>query len=152
MSIIGILDDTEERQVEMVRVLQVHYPALRVVVHDNAPDFLEWLRQEPGPVALLSLDHDLGPSRQRNGKRFEPGVGMDVVRLLEHRPPFCPVIVHSSNPLDAPTMVFRLEAAGWDVHRVFPSAEWIATAWLARVQVLLGQVHGPGSFGGDHET
>jgi hypothetical protein len=89
-------------------------------------------------IHLLSLDHDLGPSRERNGERFEPGTGMQVVDFLVSQRPTFPVIVHSSNPIDTPLMRSRLEEAGWTVYRVVPFREdWVAVEWLETVREAL---------------
>jgi hypothetical protein len=122
-------DDLEGRQPQFRRAAELL--GLRYVVHDNAPDFVAWLERSFESVRLMSLDHDLGPSRERGGGRFDPGSGMQVVEALLKRRPAFPVIVHSSNPYDAPTMVRRLEEAGWTSQRIVPwGEEWIPTLWL----------------------
>lgn len=122
-------DDLEGRQPQFRRAVELL--GLRCVVHDNAPDFVAWLERSFASIRLASLDHDLGPSRDRNGGRFDPGSGMQVVDALLQRRPSFPVIVHSSNPYDAPTMVRRLEEAGWTSQRIVPwGEEWIPTLWL----------------------
>jgi hypothetical protein len=140
MALAGILDDAEIRLQGFRETLSAIAPSIEIVCHDNAPDFLRWLRGAAKTVRFLSLDHDLGPSREREGERFDPGVGMDVVNFLLTQEPAFPVIVHSSNPIDGPSMVRRLEEAGWTVHRVVPFMDgWIATAWRARVLELLSR-------------
>ena len=133
---IGILeDDLEGRQVLFRAALRDLGAA---TIHDNAPDFLRWLDDAFGTIRLLSLDHDLGPSRERDGVRFEPGDGMQAVDFLVNRKAAFPIIVHSSNPYAAPTMVRRLEEAGWSAERIVPWGEqWIPTVWKARVGQLL---------------
>jgi hypothetical protein len=134
--VIGILEDDVERRQVLFRAALADLGS--VTIHDNAPDFLRWLQEASGSIRLLSLDHDLGPSRQRDGRRFEPGVGMDVVDYLVTQEPAFPIIVHSSNPYGAPTMVRRLEEAGWSTERIVPWGEdWIPTVWKARAQHLL---------------
>jgi hypothetical protein len=135
---IGILeDDLDGRQVRFREALKELGP---VTYHDNAPDFLCWLGENLASLRLLSLDHDLGPSRERNGERFDPGEGMQIVDFLVVKPPACPIIVHSSNPYASPTMVRRLQEAGWSAERIVPwGDDWIGTVWLRRVKELLGQ-------------
>ncbi|MCC2668905.1 MAG: hypothetical protein K0Q72_1376 [Armatimonadetes bacterium] len=110
-----------------------------VVLHDNAPDLLAWLQQHLNDAVLIALDHDLGPSRLRDGIRFEPGIGRDVVEFLAERGPVCPVVIHSSNSPAALGMQFRLEAAGWSVTRVIPfdGMQWIERDWLPEVERAL---------------
>jgi Cyclic-phosphate processing Receiver domain len=135
---IGILeDDLDGRQVRFREALKDLGPA---IYHDNAPDFLCWLGEHLASLRLLSLDHDLGPSRDLNGERFDPGEGMQIVDFLVTRPPACPIIVHSSNSDASQTMVRRLEEAGWPAERIVPwGDDWIGTVWLARVRQLLGK-------------
>lgn len=133
--IIAILEDDERRQAAMRDALRQHDPACDPVFFDNAPDMVEWLHDHLDDIGLVCLDHDLGPSRERGGVRFEPGTGRDVSRFLAGVAPRCGVVVHSSNPDGAPAMVWELEAAGWSVRRVIPfgDLEWIATSWIERL-------------------
>ena len=139
MQLIGILDDSVEvRQSEMTRAIDSLRIAAITVHHDNARDFIDWLADAWTGIRLVSLDHDLGPTREREGQRFDPGTGMDVADFLVSKPPAFPVIVNSSNPMDSPIMVQRLESAGWKVRRVIPFMdEWIPTIWLQAVENAL---------------
>src|SRR5262249_54281609 len=74
---------------------------------------IDWLRQPGVRLALLCLDHDLGPNRRRDGEVFDPGTGRDVVDYLLTWEPACPVIVHSSNGPAAAGMRQALKEAGW---------------------------------------
>ena len=100
-----ILEDTPARVAEMRTVLAELLPALEVVVFDNAPDCADWLPEGLPLAALICLDHDLGPTRDRGGVRFDPGIGRDTADLLAMYPATCPVIVHSSNSLAVPGML-----------------------------------------------
>lgn len=138
MLLVGILEDDAEGRIPLFRRV-LDELKIDAVFHDNAPDFLKWLESAAGRVALLSLDHDLGPTRERDGREFDPGTGRDVSKYLIRVAPRFPVIVHSSNPLDGPAMVFDLEPAGWRVLRLPPwGDDWIPTAWARRVRELLG--------------
>ena len=99
-----------------------------------------WLQANLSEVALLCLDHDLGPTRLRDGVRFDPGVGRDVVDALVAHRPACPVIVHTSNYHAAPGMILALETHGWDVARVTPfdDLEWLTRVWAGVVEEKLG--------------
>lgn len=134
---VGILDDAPARVAAMRAVMDDH-PSVAVVDHLDAADFLAWL-ESATDVLFVSLDHDLGPSRVVDGDYRDPGIGMDVVQRMIELPPRFPVIVHSSNPIDAPRMEFLLADAGWEVHRVTPyeAEAWIPAAWAALVGQLL---------------
>jgi hypothetical protein len=139
MSLIGLLeDDLETRAPAMKEVLGEL--GLACAHFDDARGFNAWLDARWDEVALLSLDHDLGPTRPVDGRRFDPGVGMWVVDVLVARAPRFPVLVHSANPHEAPRMVFRLEEAGWAVTRVYPEADrgWIDRRWRSAVAGALG--------------
>ena len=140
MQIIGILeDDLEGRQPAMKKVIASFGNKFVPVFHDNAPDFVAWLKENGEPIALLSLDHDLGPTRERDGERFDPGSGLDVIEVLEPLEPKFPIIVHSSNPAYAPIMVVRLELKGWTIERVVPFMdEWISVTWDQKARDYLG--------------
>ena len=100
---------------------------------------LAWLRDHLERAPIIALDHDLGPSRLRDGERFEPGIGRDVADYLATRAPVCPVVIHSSNSPAADGMQFCLEAAGWTVTRVYPCDDlaWIERDWLAELRRFL---------------
>ena len=95
-----------------------------------------WLPDGLSRAAIVSLDHDLGATREQDdGTRFDPGTGRDVVNALAALPPGCPVIVHSSNGTAAQGMVLELEGKGWLAIRVYPmnDLEWIAAQWIEQV-------------------
>ena len=138
---IAILDDEERRCVAMREVVSQLAPGAELHFFDNAPDMIEWLKGELSSLALISLDHDLGPNRERDGEVFDPGNGRDVVECLCTCQPVCPVLVHSSNSPAAQGMCFALENAGWHNQRVFPfdDVEWIASEWHDAVAGKLGE-------------
>jgi hypothetical protein len=137
--IVAVLeDDIDGRQPRFRAAISNLPSSSRIVIHDNAPDFVAWLEKSFASIRLMTLDHDLGPSRDRGGERFDPESGMQVVEALLKRKPAFPILVHSSNPYDAPTMVRRLEEAGWTVRRIVPwGDEWIPTVWLDAARKLL---------------
>ena len=107
---------------------------------DDAPAMIAWLEAHLPECALVSLDHDLGPSRRVGDEFRDPGTGRDVADFLASRAPACPVIVHTSNSLARVGMELALQSAGWTVLRVYPQfgADWIGTDWLATVLEALG--------------
>jgi len=136
----AVLEDSAERAAAMQAVLAGLAPFCEPRFFDNAPDMVDWLRGNLEKVAGLSLDHDLGPNRERGGQVFDPGVGRDVVDFLERQAPACPVIIHSSNSQAALGMRLALEGAGWQCRRVVPlfATDWIAGPWAETVKDLLG--------------
>src|SRR5688572_20565274 len=97
-------------------------PGFAVVAFDNAPDMIDWLATGLADAALISLDHDLGPTREREGGgRFDPGIGRDAADVMALYAPTCPVIVHSSNSLAVPGMLRVLRESGWPCSAVMPS-------------------------------
>lgn len=147
-----ILDDTAARVAEMRAVLREVLPDLDVVAFDNAPDLIDWLPAGLADAMLISLDHDLGPTRPRRGDatgeatggsdsgnadaRFDPGIGRDAADVLALYAPTCPVIVHSSNSLAVPGMLRVLRESGWPCSAVMPTDDlrWIPTMWREEVE------------------
>jgi len=141
-NIILILDDSEERLAAMQSLLNESYPEYEITLFNNAPDTIEWIKENIASVILMSLDHDLGPNRQRDGQVFDPGTGKDVVDYLETQKPVCPIIVHSSNYEGRDRMIFSLEAAGWATSYVRPhdELEWIYDTWRLEIIKLLDNI------------
>lgn len=133
---VAVLEDDERRREGMARILAAEVPQHEPVFFDNAPEMIAWLREHLPEVALLCLDHDLGPNRRRGDSVFDPGCGRDVVDAIAGQAPCCPVVIHTTNSLAAPGMVFALEAGGWRVERVVPFSdlEWLTVAWLPVVR------------------
>ncbi len=140
-ALIAILDDEPGRRAAMQSVLEKQLPDVDIVFFDNALDMIEWLPEGLETVQLLSLDHDLGPVRDRGGERFDPGIGRDVVDVLEQREPCCPVIVHSSNGPAADGMLYALQFAGWSAEREYPHNDlaWIESHWIELVAKKLAE-------------
>jgi hypothetical protein len=139
--IIAILEDDDRRQQAMREHLGRRFPACEPAFFDNAPDMLNWLQTHLAEVALVCLDHDLGPNRTRAGQVFDPGNGRDVANYLAACAPRCPIIVHTSNPEAAPGMLWELESAGWTVRRVIPfdDLQWVESSWAERVAECLSR-------------
>jgi hypothetical protein len=136
---VAILEDDENRAEAMCNAITAMFPRLDVLVFNNAPDMIEWISTSVELASLISLDHDLGANRQRQGKVFDPGTGRDVVDLLISLPPVCPVIIHTSNSTSGDGMQFALEDAGWKTARVVPMGDlgWIKAEWHEKVSQLV---------------
>jgi hypothetical protein len=136
---IVILEDTEARVVAMRRVLNELLPQCEQVVFDNATDFIDWINEHLADAILICLDHDLGPTRMRDGKMFDPGIGRDVADVLATCPVVCSVIVHSSNSVAVPGMLRVLRESGWKSSAVTPSDDlsWIDTIWREEIETYI---------------
>ena len=136
---IAILDDEPDRLEAMVPILNKCYPALNVVTFDNAPDINAWFENNLQSCVLICLDHDLGPTRKREGEDFDPGIGRDVADYLASRDPVCPIIIHTTNTIARPGMIFVLEDADWIVSYVSPYSDvlWVKEVWAEEVGNVL---------------
>lgn len=137
----AILDDDSRRTDLMTEELQKLFPDVRVVVFNNVPEIIAWLRINLQSVDLLSLDHDLGPNRVRFGTVFDPGNGRTVANFLARRQAHCSVLIHSSNTVCADGMQFALEESDWSVERIVPydDLSWIKEEWLPRAAAIIRQ-------------
>jgi CheY-like chemotaxis protein len=134
---IALLDDDPKRIEAMQKVLSGYDQG--VVHFAGAPEMIAWLTEHLPSLRLLSLDHDLGPYEATPSSAPLPGNGQDVVDMLVHHKPTCPVIVHSSNEWAAAGMVVALRQAGWTVRRVIPTDDvlWIESSWANCVRLVL---------------
>lgn len=136
---IAILEDDPGRIAVMVGCLGQLGVDGRTRWFTAAPLMIDWLGENTGGMALVSLDHDLMALPDCHGVLLDPGDGRDVANYLAARDPVCQVIVHSSNELRAIEMADTLRAAAWQVTRVYPrlGPDWIETQWADRVRALL---------------
>ncbi len=139
--LVAILDDDESRCAEMQKTLAQAVPAAELECFDNAPDMIAWLARHLDNVALVSLTHDLGPSRFRDGMLFDPGTGRDVTDFLVEMERTFPVVVHTAVGSRSRDMLMPLEHAGWPCAQVEPkkNLEWISAAWAPCVAELLSE-------------
>jgi len=133
---IAILDDDPARIAGMRAALAALGEEPEPATFGNAPGMIAWLGAHVNECRVISLDHDLGPSREIAGEFLDPGTGRDVVDFLAGHAPVCPVIVHTSNSLARPGMELALHEAGWKSVRVYPhfDTDWIGTAWIRAVE------------------
>ena len=139
--LVAALDDDRERCLEMKRLLAQAVPEATLGFFDSAPDMIAWLARHLDTVALVSLTHDLGPSRFRDGMLFDPGTGRDVTDFLVELDRSFPVVVHATAGTRSKGMLKLLEHAEWPCAQVEPKAniEWISALWVPRVAELLGE-------------
>lgn len=150
--IIAILEDDPGRIQAMEKRLKESFPDCSAMFFNNAPDIIAWIKQHLHECLLLSLDHDLGPSWERSGQLFDPGIGRDVVDYLITQLPQCPVILHTSNGDAEIGMEMALKGANWQYERVIPchsldaidSWDWIDSDWADTLKRLI-QLRGKNS-------
>src|SRR5260221_120612 len=139
--VVVILEDDPSRVRAMRGVLAELLPGVEVLAFDNAPDAIDFLRVYCDRTILISLDHDLGPSRVRDGAAFEPGDGRDVCAFLGECRPACPVIVHSANYQMVMVMVEMVRECGWATTIVTPYSQlapwWIGQEGRAEIEWLI---------------
>jgi hypothetical protein len=135
-----ILEDNKERLATFRNQLINLKVEMEPVFFESADDTIRWLREHQVEVTLISLDHDLPISRDREGNLHDCGTGQMVCDFLATTIPTCPVIVHTSNATAGTAMLSILRDAGWPVMRVYPDngLAWIANDWAIAVQKLAG--------------
>jgi CheY-like chemotaxis protein len=132
-----ILEDNPERRQLMQGCLADRFPQFDVEFFVASAPMLVRLRNVPDDdVALICLDHDLELLPDGTGRCIDPGTGRDVADALAARPPFCPVVLHSTNAPAVAGMQAVLEDAGWTVVVVTPfdGHHWIEVAWFRAVR------------------
>ena len=130
-----MLEDNAERIERFCAVLHAIDPALELRVWRDAWKMI----REVGPLLpmarLVSLDHDLDPEE---GSITDPGTGWDVTKVLAALPPYCPVIIHTSNGERGTWMMGEFHLGGWEYHRVAALGDdWIEAHWGPVVRRLL---------------
>jgi hypothetical protein len=138
---VAVLEDDDRRQEGMRALLAAELPEHAPAFFDNAPKMIAWLRLHLQSVALLCLDHDLGPNRREGDTVFDPGCGRDVADYVASHAPVCPVVIHTTNSYAAPGMAQALEEGGWRVERVVPFSdlEWLSRVWIGTVRDTLAR-------------
>jgi hypothetical protein len=139
--VILILEDNPQRLTAMIAALDALQPKPEVQTATNVPAFLEIFCDFEGSVAIISLDHDLGASRDG----IDPGTGRDVTRELSKCAPACHVVIHSTNLAGAEGMKGDLRDAGWIVSSVVPycDLDWVREAWLPEIERCLRRLAAP---------
>ena len=135
MKSVVILDDDVIRIEKMEKTINEFFPEYTFVHFCDSNSIIEWLDNNFENVVLISLDHDLDVE----GQTKEPGTGRDVADYLHTKPPYCPVIIHSTNHFGREGMKYTLLDSGWQVKMVLPTPDysWIKTDWGSRVKELI---------------
>lgn len=131
-----ILEDNADRRETMVKVLDEHGINLAREFFPSAPEFIRWMRENPGVAKVISLDHDL---EQQEGATEDPGTGRDVVNWLIAENVRLPTIIHSSNQNAAEGMKYALRDNQVPVRRVAPynDLDWIGERWITVLEKLI---------------
>ena len=137
--LVAILDDDKDRRAEMEHSLKQACPDVSIELFDSAPDMIAWLARHIDVVGVVSLAHDLGPSRLRDGMLFDPGTGRDVTDFLVEMDRSFPVVVHTPHTSAGKRMLALLEQAHWPCFRIEPTndSSWISSDWVPRISELL---------------
>jgi hypothetical protein len=130
-----MLEDNADRVHRFTAALRRIDPTLPLRVWRNAWTMIREVQAHLPAARLISLDHDLDPEE---GTLEDPGTGWDLTKVLAALPPTCPVIIHTSNGERAEWMCGEFELGGWEYHRVSPLGEdWIERDWRRLVRRLL---------------
>ena len=132
-----MLEDDDDRIERFREVIARDNAFGGVGVAKTAYDFIANLNYADG-TDLIALDHDLFPETDDSP---DPGDGRDVAEALAKMPPFCPVLIHSTNAPAADSMMFTLRDAGWTADRIAPIGnDWIEAYWYPTVcDILFGR-------------
>jgi CheY-like chemotaxis protein len=127
-----VLEDDERRRAAMEESLRDRFHQYESVFFDDAHVMAAYLATDLRSALIISLDHDLVPKSQHNGKFLDVGTGREVADFLAKQPPSCPIIIHTTNSAAGDGMEFLLRDSHWETHRVHPwgDLEWIPSQWF----------------------
>ncbi|MHC4248654.1 MAG: cyclic-phosphate processing receiver domain-containing protein [Planctomycetota bacterium] len=133
--LIAILEDDPGRTAEMRRCVDILGGTAECVFAESAPGMMAVLEDIGPAVSLVSLDHDLRPLSDADGKSRAAGTGMEVAEWLAECGAYCTILVHTSDNLAARGMVSAMELAGVKAERIVPwgDLEWVEASWLPAV-------------------
>jgi hypothetical protein len=132
---IAILEDNPERVEVMTRWLTDRLGMYDRFISDDPDTLILHIRPRMEDVVVLSLDHDLHDRPDAD----TTVTGMMVVEFLLTHPPAFPILIHSSNRVDADRMQRRLLRNRWHVGMVIPfdDTNWIGDDWYPAVRKAL---------------
>lgn len=135
-----ILEDNDDRQNMMRKVLKGRFPALRAEFFKESKPMISHIKTTGlDDVAVISLDHDL-ELKTEQGQTMDGGNGREVVECLVTMPVKRPVIVHTTNVNAGQKMMQTFEDHAWPAARVVPYEDllWIRQVWAAEMGRQLG--------------
>ncbi|MBL8864499.1 MAG: hypothetical protein KF873_00130 [Gemmataceae bacterium] len=135
--IIVVLEDNAERIAAMKLRLEDRMPMYDCFFSDDPGEIVEVLTRRKGDVLAVSLDHDLFDRADGSTEI----TGMDVAEFLSRTEPEFPVLIHSSNAIDADRMQRLLAKNRWSVTRVTPfnDTSWIGEDWYPALRRAIGK-------------
>lgn len=148
-----ILEDNNDRKHAMQAVVADRFPQYRIEFFVDVPSMISRL-EATGlyDVALVSLDHDLDIIIESDGRRTDPGTGVDAATWFANQPAVAPVIVHTTNTFAGDRMVNLLVESGWRCNRIVPYGgdDWIRERWFPMARKLVvanAPIAGMSAFG-----
>ena len=125
--IVVVLEDNADRIATMNSWLADRFSMYDSFFSDDPNKIVAVLMERPDDILALSLDHDL--FERADGSTDI--TGMEVAEFLSLKEPWFPVLIHSSNRIDADRMQRLLKKNRWSVTRVTPfdDTAWIGDDW-----------------------
>jgi ADP-ribosylglycohydrolase len=134
-SVIAILEDNPERLQEFQSSVSQLGEGYEIRTWRDANRMMAECHEVLAETVLISLDHDLN---KENDQSPDPSDGAAAAEFLAMLPPFCPVILHTSNNEGFWSMHNEFRFGGWRTERVLPMSDgWIGRSWLPMARALL---------------
>ncbi len=135
--IIVVLEDNSDRIAAMKLRLEDRLSMYDAHFSDDPGEIVDVLTRRKGDVLAVSLDHDLFERADGSTEI----TGMDVAEFLSRTEPDFPVLIHSSNQIDADRMQRLLTKNRWPVTRVTPfnDTSWIGDDWYPALRRAIGK-------------
>lgn len=126
------------RQVpEIERFAREKLRGYQVVTCTSLVHVVEWLKEDLGSTALISLDDDMGGSRVELGEMLDPGTMAEVATAITKCKPCCPVVLNMAQE-QARDFMKILMSARWLTYWAKPTGgHWLRQDWLSAVRRAL---------------
>ncbi len=136
--VIVVLEDNADRVSVMKEWLADCLSMYESFFSDDPNEVIDVLQKRSQSILALSLDHDLFERADGDLDR----TGMEVVDYLSRGEPSFPILIHSSNQIEADRMKRRLAKHHWTVSRVTPflDTSWIGTDWYPTLRKAIGRL------------
>jgi CheY-like chemotaxis protein len=135
--VIVVLEDNSDRVAVMKEWLAERLSMYESFFSDDPSTIVGVLTQRTDDILAVSLDHDLFD--RADGSTTI--TGMEVAKFLSRKEPRFPILIHSSNAIDADRMQRMLVQSRWPVSRVTPfdDTNWIGTDWYPTLRRAIGK-------------
>ncbi|HJT33102.1 MAG TPA: hypothetical protein VJ783_13755 [Pirellulales bacterium] len=126
------------RQVpEIERFAREKLRGYQVVTRTSLVHVVEWLKEDLGSTALISLDDDMGGRRVELGEMLDPGTMVEVATAITKCKPCCPVVLNMAQE-QARDLMKVLMSARWLTYWAKPTGgHWLRQDWLSAVRRAL---------------